>query len=88
MVGWTWETMTVPKFYFDIDDGDRTIDDDEGLDLADVMVARAQAIAVLPEIARDHVGERDSQDFVSVVRDEGGRPVFRAKLSLVTEWLT
>jgi hypothetical protein len=78
----------VPRFYFDIDDGDRSIDDDEGLVFADIMAARAQAIAVLPEIARDHVGTSDRQDFVSVVRDERGRPVFRAKLSLVTEWLT
>jgi hypothetical protein len=82
-----WETLPVPRFYFDIDDGDRSVSDDEGLVLDDVMAARAQAIAVLPEIARDHVGLGERQDFVSVVRDEGGRPVFKAKLSLVTEWL-
>ena len=77
----------MPLFYFDINDGDCLIRDDEGTDLVDSRAARNEAIGVLPSIAKDELPDGDRRDFVSEVRDASGRVIFRATLSLTTEWL-
>lgn len=78
----------MPLYYFDIDDGDQQTRDEEGAELESQMAARAEAIGVLPNIARDVVPDRDQRTFVVVVRDDSNRPIFKATLSLVAEWLT
>ena len=77
----------MPRYFFDIDDGDHQHHDDEGIDLADVEAARKEAIRALPDVARDVLPDGDRRDFTSSVRTEAGRVVFRAKLSLVAEWV-
>lgn len=77
----------MPLYYFDINDGARTTHDEEGQPFADPGAARDAAIAVLPDIARDELLDSDRRSFTVNVRDESGRHIFRATLSLVTEWL-
>ena len=78
----------MPRFFFDTDDGEHLVRDDEGQDLPDLKAARDEAIGVLPDIARDVLPDGDRRDFVSVVRNEKDEVVFRAKLSLVAEWVS
>ena len=75
----------MPRFYFDINDGDDFIPDHEGIDLEGVEDAKAEAVNTLPDMARDGLPEGDSRDFVVTVRDETDRPVWRVRLSLVIE---
>jgi hypothetical protein len=75
----------MPRFCFDIHDGDDFIPDNEGLDLEGVEDAKAEAVNTLPDMARDGLPEGDSRDFVVIVRDETDRPVWRVRLSLVVE---
>ena len=78
----------MPRYFFDIDDGDRRTLDDEGFDLPGLQEARDEAIRVLPDIARDVLPDGDHRNFVVTVRAEGGLPVFRATLSLVAKWVS
>lgn len=77
----------MPQFYFDIDDGERFTRDDGGLDCPDRRAARDYAIGVLPDLAREALPDGDRHEIVVTVRDESGRNVFRAVLSLKAEWL-
>ncbi len=76
------------SFFFDIDDGERQDHDDVGQELPDLKAARKAAIDVLPDIARDVLPDGDRRDFVTVIRTESDEVVFRAKLSLVAEWVS
>lgn len=77
----------MPRFYFDIDDGYRFIEDDAGQDLRDRNAARETAIASLPPIAGDVMPNGNRHRVTVLVRDARGKPVFRADLELVAEWL-
>ena len=75
----------MPRYYFDFSNGhDRSIDT-VGLDLADHDAACREAVRTLPELLRDgDSGERPGE-LEFQVRDEGGRPVLQARLSLAIE---
>ena len=77
----------MPRYFFDIDDGERQDRDDVGQDLPDLKAARDAAIEVLPDIARDVLPDGDRRDITSSVRTDHGGVVFRAKLSLTAEWV-
>jgi hypothetical protein len=49
--------------------------------------ARDKAVSALPDVARDVMPDGQQQDFFVTMRDESGRPIFKASLSRRTEWL-
>jgi hypothetical protein len=77
----------MPRFYFDIHDGARETLDDEGTQLADLQAACDEALAVLPAIAENELAGPGDREIVATVRAENGAAVFRARLSLTSEWL-
>ncbi len=77
----------MPRYFFDIDDGDTSTEDDEGVEFSDLQEARDRAIGVLPNIARDILPDGDRRDFVITVKDACGKPIFRATLAFQAEWL-
>jgi hypothetical protein len=77
----------MPRYYFDIDDGESLTEDDDGLLLADIEDVRKHAIAALPSLAEEVLPDGDRQRFSVTVRNERGVPIFRASLSLSSEWL-
>ena len=74
-------------FYFDMDDGERVVHDALGTELGSLEEAAAEALKVLPELARERVQDR-GRAIQAVVRDERGQPVFRATLVVSGEWLS
>lgn len=78
----------MPRYFFDINDGEKESRDDIGYELPDAEAARRAAIEVLPDIARDVLPDGDRRDFTSSVRTEEGQTIFQAKLSLVAEWVS
>jgi len=76
----------VPRFFFDIDDGEERSTDLNGVELPDLAEARKNAIAILPDLAREELPDGDRRVFVCQARDESGKVVF-ATLSLVAEWV-
>jgi hypothetical protein len=75
----------MPRYYFDIRDGEYVQKDNEGSLLNGLAEAKAQAIKTLPDIARDDIPSNCQREFVIEVKDESGRPVMTARLTLVIE---
>ena len=76
----------MPRYYFDITDADHTTRDEHGHDLADDGEARDQAVAVLPDIARDELPDGDQHEFRVTVRNGDGAVVYEASLTLHGRW--
>ena len=77
----------MPRFYCDARCGDTAMQDDEGQEFADREAARKDAILMLSEAARGlpRAGG-DQHEIVASVRDENGKPILTATLSLVVRW--
>ena len=73
----------MPRYFFDLDAGERLFRDEKGSDLPDIPAAREEAIAVLPEIVRAMVTDRDQKTLTSLIRDDGGLIVFGVRLTLL-----
>lgn len=77
----------MPRYFFDVDDGESRTHDSYGLELHDLAEVRKKAISILPDVAREKLPDGDRRVFVCQVRDERGTVIFIATLSLVAEWL-
>ncbi len=76
----------MPRYFFDTDDGDGFLWDDEGLDLDGIEAVRFQAQSGLADMARDVVpGDGIQRTMVVRVRDESGDVVLNASLVLRVE---
>jgi uncharacterized protein DUF6894 len=67
----------VPRYYFDIRDGEVLCVDEEGLDLADQKAAEIEAALSLADTAKDLGPFADGRDLAIEVRGAEG-PIFRA----------
>ncbi len=77
---------TMPHYFFDTDDGDTFLEDDEGQDLDGIEQVRLQAQSGLADMARDVVpGDGPERTMVVTVRDQAGKIVLRATLVLMVE---
>lgn len=83
----------MPRYFIDINADNLCHFDEDGCDLSGLQEAQKQAILVLPGIARDVLLDNVSLisqghcNFVSTVKDEQGRSLFRATLALSTEFM-
>jgi hypothetical protein len=75
----------MPRFFFDIHDGENFTPDREGLDLDDLDAAKAEAKKTLPEIVKEEMPDGDRRDFTVDVKDVAGQVVWRVTLLLVVE---
>ncbi|MBP2434041.1 DUF6894 family protein [Bradyrhizobium elkanii] len=71
----------MPRFYFDLYDGEAMALDEEGLELQSVQAAQAEAAKSLADLARDaiHSTSAKPHDMTIDVRDEAG-PIMQVKL--------
>ena len=76
----------MPRFYFDISDGGLIIDN-TGTEYPNAHVARDAAIKTLPHLAKDHISDGPSREVLVLMRDEHGRALFTASLTLTAKWL-
>ncbi|TXM97820.1 hypothetical protein FV242_30530 [Methylobacterium sp. WL64] len=75
------------RYYFDIHDGTSQFDD-AGTECITLEEVRAQALKVLPDMARDQTAEGNERLIYTVLAtDEDHCPVYSATLSLVGLWL-
>jgi hypothetical protein len=75
-------------YYFDIDDGRQASCDKQGTEFADFGAVANQAVVVLAEIVRDNrLPSSDHCVSAVSVRNEEGRVIFKATLTLQSEWL-
>ena len=75
------------RYFFDIDDGRTRTEDEFGIECADRDAIRRAARQVLPAVALDAASDASLRAVTVHVRDERGRTVLRARLSITEEWL-
>jgi two-component sensor histidine kinase len=59
----------MPRYFFDFNDTENTLPDDEGVELADLEAAKDEAVRALAEITRDLLpnGSKSRWRFATVV---------------------
>ena len=77
----------MPVFYFDVYDNELLTRDEWGVEIDDLREARDQAIAILPEMARDVLPDSETYVFMAEVRSEDGHICYRAKLTFEGTWI-
>jgi hypothetical protein len=77
---------TVPTYFFDIINAGTVTRDDYGVELADDDEARQQAIALLPDMARDEFPDGDQHEIIAKARNEGDEIVYEVSLALQGKW--
>ncbi|WP_132254410.1 DUF6894 family protein [Methylobacterium segetis] len=76
----------MPLFFFDFADSRHCTLDDEGTECETVREARMKAVRTLTAMAKDEALDDELLDYMVSVRDDIGRVVYRATLSLAGEW--
>ena len=80
----------MPLYYFHLSFGDRTVTDDEGVELPNRAAAREEALAVIRDLSNPEVGgnPRRWASWFLQVADEGGEflrmPIGHPALEIVT----
>ena len=72
----------MPRFYFDVLDGDSFIRDDTGFQLVSLDVAEDEAIRAAAEIGRDGLPKRLSSELCVRVRDQHGQTVLTVAITM------
>jgi hypothetical protein len=75
----------MPRFHFHLQEDNRLIEDEVGLELSDEASARAQAMRAACAMARDLFVNSEAQRLVVDLRQDGGSPVVKIIISLVVE---
>lgn len=70
----------MPRYFFDVHDGQGFHRDDVGDEFDGFDDARQQCQALLPDIARDELPDGDLHEISCDVRDETGRVVYRGEM--------
>ncbi|AEH87466.1 hypothetical protein LB577_14445 [Mesorhizobium sp. B283B1A] len=74
------------RYYFDLYNGDGLVSDENGQLFESPEQARAEAIRILHDIARDEMPDRDLVKITLKMRDTGGTQVLEASLTLNAAW--
>lgn len=75
----------MPRFYIDTYDH-RTVIDGEGQELPDAAAARTLVQRSLIAIAAEEAATRSTSHIRADVRDETGRSIMKATVSVTVEW--
>lgn len=77
----------MPRYYFDVRDGQGFHRDEFGDEFGSFDAARHQAQSLLPHIAREEMPDSDQHCITCEVRDDTGRVVYRGELTFEGRWL-
>ena len=77
----------MPRFYFDVWDGNVQVSDVDGTDYADRMEARNEAMGILSDLGRNALPDGDHRTFAVNVRDDRRAMIYSATLAVSERWL-
>ncbi len=77
----------MPRYFFDLQDGDEISEDDQGSVMDGQETARSQAIVFLSEIVKDSLPDGEHRRFVVIAREENGQPIYQASLEFRGGWM-
>ena len=75
----------MPRFHFHLQEDNRLIEDEIGLEVSDEASARGQAMQAACAMARDLFVNSEAQRLVVDLRRDGGSPVVKIIIALVVE---
>ncbi len=75
----------MPRFFFDSHDGETLSEDHAGVECDDIEAARVEAQRTLADLVRDVVPDGKQRTIALRVRDETGRTVVKAAVSILVE---
>lgn len=75
----------MPLYFFDLHDGTNFVKDEEGFDLPDPDAVRERLARIMTKVVRGVTASADRQDFFAIARDDQGKVLYRAHLSLDME---
>ena len=75
----------MPRYFFDLRDGDHATISDDALEFDDLEAARRDAAAALGEMARDVLPFSEQRQIVIDVRSEAGERVLSLGLTFAVE---
>ncbi|MCE4223861.1 hypothetical protein HCU64_08875 [Methylobacterium sp. C25] len=76
----------MPLFFFELDDGVRSFEDNEGSEHPSAEEARQELVAALAMLAKDELPDGHVRDFTGTLRDGDRKVLFNATLSLRSGW--
>lgn len=76
----------MPRYFIDSSDGNFSHIDSEGVELAGDDAARYLALDALPDMVREVLPDGDRREFAVCVRDEVGKVIYSASLTLAGAW--
>ena len=79
--------FAVARYFFDTNEDGTLVRDEEGCEMNGPQAARVEAIAILPQLAKDLKTDGNRYTLAVTVRDVTSKPVFQAKLSFNCAWL-
>lgn len=77
----------MPRYHFDIDDGQREIIDDDGKELSSPDAAQEEALTLLTSFARAALNGDGSRNVRVTVRNDTGDVVYTATMTLRSKWV-
>ena len=77
----------MPRFYFDVREGSRVTQDEQGWDLADLEAAEHQARITAADIAREHLASGKFDEISVEARDEHRKCILTVSASMRLDWL-
>jgi hypothetical protein len=72
----------MPRYFFDFQDGELWLIDEEGQEYESLQAARDAAIAALPDFGREAPPRDGKRNFVAFIRDERGAQLCTVELNL------
>jgi hypothetical protein len=75
----------MPRFHFHLQEDNRLIEDEVGLEVSDEASARGQAMQAACAMARDLFVNSEAQRLLVDLRRDGGSPVVKIIISLAVE---
>jgi hypothetical protein len=76
----------MPRYFFDVINGEGPMRDDEGVDLPDQDAVRREVAMIVTGLARDEVPKEQAVKIVVNVRDETDAKVFVGQLHYSGDW--
>lgn len=76
----------MPRYFIDSSDGNFSHIDSEGVELAGDAAARYLALDALPDMVREVLPDGDERRFAVCVRNERGKVIYSASLTLAGGW--
>lgn len=77
----------MPRFFFDVQDGDHTTHDEDADFLQDRDAARKAALISLVEIVDSLMPDGNQREITTRMRDETDKEIFVGRMSLMADWL-